>query len=538
VMRCDQAGRMEWITPSVTGLTGWQPAQLVGLLFWDFVHPDDRYSFAAAQGNVMEGTMGQTDLRFRTSQGGYHWVSISLRPVFDATRLVSGYVAGWLDVQKEVQTQEAVALERARLQATLDALLDPHMMLDAVRDPRGQIVDFAITAVNPAACAYKGTTREQLIGRRLLESFPGYKAGGLFDLYRETAESSDPLILNDFAYRDEIHGAGRRLDIRAVRVNGSVSCTWRDVTDRYVAAQRLAQSEEHYRLLTRNAYGTVVRTDAEGTILWVSPSLEGMLGYRPEEWVGRPAMELLEPESAQRVPADLQMVARGDSVVGRYRVKDRQGRCRWVESFASPYVDEDDQVNGVVASFHIVDEQVATEKELERRARTDELTNLLNRKEVLERLDEMSGKQKRLGGHLAVLFCDLDKFKTVNDTHGHKVGDEVLHLTAERLRGCLRTSDDLGARVGGDEMMIVLHGVHDLHDALQVAEKLRGSIAEPMSTSAGPLKVTMSVGVTLAGPGENTASIIARADDAMYQAKKTGRNQVIAIPAVAGTTSS
>jgi diguanylate cyclase (GGDEF)-like protein len=87
-------------------------------------------------------------------------------------------------------------------------------------------------------------------------------------------------------------------------------------------------------------------------------------------------------------------------------------------------------------------------------------------------------------------------------------------------------------------MMIVLHGVHDLDDALQVAAKLRDSVAAPMPTSAGPLEVTMSVGVTLARKGEDTAALIARADDAMYQAKQTGRNQVIAIPAVGGTTSS
>lgn len=531
VMRCDQAGRIEWVTSSVTGLTGWLPVQLNGFLFKDFVYPDDRRLLAAAQDNVMDGTSGQVELRFRTSQGGYHWVAISLRPFFDQRRLANGYVAGWRDVQQEVQTQEAITLERARLKAALDALLDPHVMLDPVRDAQGQIVDFAVTTANPAACTYNQTTREKLIGRRLLESFPGYQAAGLFQLYRDTAESGRPLVLDGFAYSDEIHGAGRRLDIRAVKVNGSVSCTWRDVTHRYEAASRLAQSEEHCRLLTRNAYGTVVRTDAQGTILWVSPSLEAVLGYRPEEWVGRTASEILELDPAQGGPDDLQKLACGESVVRRYRVKDRQGQSHWVESFASPYVDPKGQINGVVTSFHIVDAQVAAERELERRARTDELTNLLNRKEVLERLDKLHGKKHRRGTRLAVLFCDLDKFKTVNDTHGHQVGDEVLRITAERLRHCLRTSDDLGARVGGDEMMVVLHGVHDLDDALQVAAKLRDSVAAPMPTSAGPLEVTMSVGVTLARKGEDTAALIARADDAMYQAKKTGRNQVIALPA-------
>ena len=239
VMRCDRSGRIEWVTPSVTGLTGWQPAQLTGFLCKDFVHPDDRDLLAAAQNNVMDGTLGQVELRFRTSQGGYHWVGLSLRPFFDEMRLVNGYVAGW-----------------------------------------------------------------------------------------------------------------------------------RDVTNRYEAAWRLAQSEEHYRLLTRNAYGTVVRTDAEGTILWVSPTLEAVLGYRPEEWVGRRVGEIAEPDSARRVPDDLRKLARGESVVGRYRVKDKLGRCHWVESFASPYVDMDGQVNGVVSSFHIVDAQVAAENWSTRRAPT------------------------------------------------------------------------------------------------------------------------------------------------------------------------
>ena len=530
VMQCDSANRITWITPSVTLLTGWAPEKLIGCFCKDFVHPDDHDTFAAVESNVTGGSPGQAQMRFRASRGGYHWIDLSLRPIFDEKGAVTGSVAGWRDVQKEMQTHEALVLERQRLKATLDGLLDPHVMLEAVRDEEGRTVDFLVTEANPAACAYHRTTRDQLVGRPFLVSFPHHKASGVFEMYRSTMTSGHPLVLNDFEYPDEICGTGRRFDIRAVKVDGSLSCTWRDVTDRYEAARRLAESEEHYRLLARNAYGTVVKTDDHGAIRWISGSLEAVLGYRPEEWVGRMVTAIIEPESVPQLTEDLRKLARGEPVVARYRVKDKQGGGHWMESFASPYIDAQGEANGVVSTFHLVDAQVAAEEELERRARTDELTNLLNRKAVLERLDHLKGNQHRHGERLAVLFCDLDKFKTVNDTHGHQVGDEVLRLTAERLRGCLRTSDDLGARVGGDEMMIVLHGVRDLADAMEVAEKLRGSVAEPMPTGAGPLKVTMSVGVTLARQGENTAGIIARADDAMYQAKQTGRNQVIAIP--------
>ena len=108
-------------------------------------------------------------------------------------------------------------------------------------------------------------------------------------------------------------------------------------------------------------------------------------------------------------------------------------------------------------------------------------------------------------------------------------GDMVLQTLANRIRECLRTTDDLGARIGGDELLIILYGVRGLQDALDIAEKLRRLAAEPIPTPAGPVSITLSVGVTLAHPAESTDALIARADDAMYQAKKRGRNQVVAI---------
>ena len=154
VLQCDIANRIQWITRSVTSLTGWLPAQLIGFAFKDFVHPDDRDDLAAADSHVLTGTPGQTKLRFRTSQGGYRWINVSLRPLFDQGGQVTGCVAGWRDAQKEVQRQEAIDLERARLKTVLDSLLDPHLVLEAVRDPDGSVADFILAEANPAACEY------------------------------------------------------------------------------------------------------------------------------------------------------------------------------------------------------------------------------------------------------------------------------------------------------------------------------------------------------------------------------------------------
>jgi diguanylate cyclase (GGDEF)-like protein/PAS domain S-box-containing protein len=296
------------------------------------------------------------------------------------------------------------------------------------------------------------------------------------------------------------------------------------------AAAAVRLSEEHYRLLSSNLYDTILHMSDDSMVTWVSPSLKTSLGYDPQDWIGHPVTDFLVPEDAARARANIEhCITRNEPVIARYTAYDKQGRLHHAESYATPYLKTDGTRDGIVVSFHLIDAQVAIEKELERRARTDELTSLLNRREVFERLHDLTGPHHRTGQQVAVLFCDLDKFKDVNDTHGHRAGDEVLTATATRLRATLRHEDDLAARVGGDELMIVLHGVHDEADAVAVAEKLRAAAAEPIPTTAGPIQVTMSIGVALARPDETAEQLISRGDTAMYLAKQTGRNQVVPV---------
>lgn len=529
VFRCSNAGIIEWIAPSVTARVGWKPEDLVGHRFRDFVHPDDAARLAAAQASLGEGTGFAVELRVRVHGDGYQWFSVSMRPALDDSGAVTHLVGGWQDIQQVVQTRNALKTERTHYRTILDTMLDPHVMLEPVRDESGRITDFLFADANEAACRYNKLDRPHLVGRRLLELLPAHISSGLLEMYRQAIDSDRPLVLNDFVYPHEIYAEDRRYDIRAVRVGDALSFTWRDVTDRYDLTRKLAASEEHYRLLTQNSYDTAVRIADDHTILWVSPSIKAVLGWEPEEWIGQPLTDFVTEESLPSVRANLRQVVEGNPVVARYQTRAKDGSVHWAESRAMPYFDAQGQRNGIVTAFHLIDQQVAMEQELERRARTDELTNLLNRKEVFERIEALSGQHPRTGQAIAVLFCDLDKFKLVNDTYGHAAGDEVLRVMADRIRACLRSTDDLGARVGGDELLVVLHGVQDLVSAAAVAEKLRASAAEPIPVPGGTINTSVSVGVTLARPGEKTEALVARADDAMYRAKEHGRNQVIPI---------
>jgi diguanylate cyclase (GGDEF)-like protein/PAS domain S-box-containing protein len=529
VVHTDNDGAIQWVTPSLTGLLGWTPEEVQRRNYRDLVHADDLALVAPLHGDVRQGAPGQVDIRLKTRLGGYHWVSMRISPIRDRRGRVVGRVAGIRDIQQEVTAREAIDAERRRLKATIDSMLDAHVVLRPIRGSYGKVVDFMVADANHAACVGTNLTREHMVGRRLIEVLPGLASGELPSKFAETLDNGNPLVLNDQLYPGTDGRGESHFDLRAVKIGESVSLTWRDVTERYRAARQLAQSEEHYRLLSLNAYDTVIRVNDAGIMTWVSPSIRSILGHEPEDLVGRRVAEFLAAEMTQQAVGTMQRLADEDLVIERFRVRSKAGQLHWAESFARPYINARGERDGIVVSFHLIDQQVAAELELERRARTDELTRLLNRREVLERLEGLRGLTARTGQRLAVLFVDFDRFKAINDTHGHAAGDAVLRTTADRLRACLRSSDDLGARVGGDELMIVLRGVHGLADAVAVAEKLRQSAAEPVVVRGVPIEATVSIGVTLARPNESTDALVARADAAMYQAKQKGRNQIITI---------
>jgi two-component system cell cycle response regulator len=180
---------------------------------------------------------------------------------------------------------------------------------------------------------------------------------------------------------------------------------------------------------------------------------------------------------------------------------------------------------------------LALQDELRSRARTDELTGLLNRRGILERLEREVSLVHRAGA-VAVLMLDIDRFKTVNDTHGHAVGDQVLMEVAARMKAQLRAYDDIG-RYGGEEFAIVLPNCAGA-DAEKVAERVRRAVCEsPVVTSAGAVNVSVSVGVASASTSCRLSpqDVISLADAGLYKAKGAGRNRVVVVaPSVAQTS--
>jgi diguanylate cyclase (GGDEF)-like protein len=168
----------------------------------------------------------------------------------------------------------------------------------------------------------------------------------------------------------------------------------------------------------------------------------------------------------------------------------------------------------------------ATERAIAHLALHDPVTGLANRRLLFDRVQHALSRANRHAGRVAVLYCDIDHFKQINDTFGHRAGDLVLQDVARRLQSVMR-EDDTIARVGGDEFVVVFEELSDATEATRIAERARVAMSLPVEVDGQELQVTASIGLSLSGrPGEDVDSLLRRADDAMYVAKGNGRNQV------------
>jgi diguanylate cyclase (GGDEF)-like protein/PAS domain S-box-containing protein len=295
------------------------------------------------------------------------------------------------------------------------------------------------------------------------------------------------------------------------------------------ASRERADAERRYRILAENAVDIIMHLRGND-IAWISPSVEAALGGTLQRWTGSDFSLRVHPNDLDTLAIALRKISDGESVLQRFRVRSVDTGYHWVDGHGKPYLDAEGHADGLIAALRIVDDQVEAEQRLEQLARFDMLTGLANRAEAIARMEAVQALPPVDGTHLGILYCDVDHFKTINDTWGHGVGDAVLTTLAARICECVRRDDTVG-RTGGDEILVLLPGVQSIDEAALIAEKIRCRVAEPIREAGHTIHVTLSIGATIALSGEPVAAITARADAAMYQAKTGNRNTVIRIEA-------
>lgn len=262
-----------------------------------------------------------------------------------------------------------LAGEQDRLRGMMRGLLEPVVLLDPLRDADGRIVDLVYTEFSDAALAFNHLTREQMLGARLSELFPGQQADGSLAAYINTIESGEPIVMDDVEYFHEVRQESLRMDIRAARSGTGIAIAFRDVTERYVANERLRLSEEQYRLLAENSSDVVFLGDDHFHISWASASTEATLGYTVDEIIGRSAIELFHPDDLERIHEVVaEGIPEGDGARLRYRLRLKDGSYRWFDTSATATTTAEGKPRYIVACRD-VDEQMSAEIALAERER-------------------------------------------------------------------------------------------------------------------------------------------------------------------------
>lgn len=300
----------------------------------------------------------------------------------------------------------------------------------------------------------------------------------------------------------------------------------RDVTEKREMEQALRQSELQYRLITENMSDLVCILERDGTVRYASPSHRTVLGFAADYYEGKNTLDYIHPDDIQIVRSQLKDLKEQDvSLTLEFRHFHADQRWIWLETKIQAIYDESGYLLHYLTVSREIMQRKALEKRLKHLAYHDTLTDLPNRRYFLAHLEEAIEETRYEKEQLGVLALDVDRFKQINDTFGHDVGDELLRQLACRLTSVLR-KQDMVARLGGDEFAVLIRFT-DPSSLHRVAEKIIQALQRPWEIDHHTFITTSSVGGARYIKGLSTKQLLKRADLALYEAKADGRNQYV-----------
>jgi diguanylate cyclase (GGDEF)-like protein/PAS domain S-box-containing protein len=431
--------------------------------------------------------------------------------------------------------------------------IDFRSLIENVQDVVARYdLNLRYVCVSPSIERYMDVKSEALVGKTHREAGLPKALSGFFDRsLRQVIASRKPL---DFEFTLKSRGIQRFIESRAYPEfdeNGNVKsivAITRNVTERQKIAQALAESEKRFRSLIEHSTDAISLIDSHGAVVYGNPSAQRLTGYSTEERMGRNGLELIHPDDLPVVRATLAEVIANKGMVkdAQFRSVRKDGTVWWAEGTAINLLHLP-SVQAVAINYRDITHRKKAEQalktanrhlnarlaqieqlqsELREQALRDPLTRLFNRRYLSETMERELKLAKREKRPVSVIIMDIDRFKKINDRHGHRVGDEFLTEISKLLQNHARGSDII-CRYGGEEFLIVMPGAN-ARAARKRAEQLRVQ-CEMMriSHNGKDLKVTLSFGVaTYPTHGTEGEEIVIKADKALYTSKRKGRNCV------------
>jgi diguanylate cyclase (GGDEF)-like protein/PAS domain S-box-containing protein len=290
--------------------------------------------------------------------------------------------------------------------------------------------------------------------------------------------------------------------------------------------RELRLSNEKYRLIAENSSDLIRIVDICGTNSYASPSHQNVLGYSPDEFIGKRFDSIIHPDDKELVNQLYQKhFLKAENIRTEYRYQHKNGTWIWLEAQATQVYDDHDKLSHFIVVSRNISERKHYEEKLKQLAFYDSLTSIPNRRLFNDRLSQSIQEAKQNRTQLALFYLDCDRFKWVNDSHGHETGDLLLKGFVERLEGCIRENDTI-ARLGGDEFAIIIDGFDTPQDVARMANQMIQNLREPWTINGHEFIATSSIGIAIfPDDGTDINTLLAHADQALYESKENGRNQ-------------
>ncbi|MDN4607705.1 sensor domain-containing protein [Sporosarcina highlanderae] len=304
----------------------------------------------------------------------------------------------------------------------------------------------------------------------------------------------------------------------------AVHVIFRDITEKKIIEEALRNSEEKYRLITEHMTDFVTVIDEQGIITYASPSSYPVLGYSPDDYEGTPVSCKVHPDDYPSVQEQARNLFQlKHSCEMEFRYMHRTNDWIWVEAIGTYF--EEKGKGYLLFVSRVIEEKKSIREKLTSMAFHDELTGLPNRRLFRERMSETLEEAKRNYSKCAVLFMDIDKFKWVNDHLGHSVGDMLLKQFANRVNNGILRENDIFARQGGDEFLVLLPDIESEENAIGMAKRILDCLQEKWRVGDEEFTATSSIGIAVfPKDGTSIDELLTNADSALYRAKENGRN--------------
>ena len=524
IWRAGTDTRCNYFNKTWLEFTGRSLAEEVGNGWTKGIHADD---FDRCVRTYLEHfavrTPFEMEYRLRRHDGEYRWIIDAGRPIYDPDGEFAGYIGSCLDITDRRNT-EAELRDREQHMRTLLSAMGEGVIL---RDAAGQVQSY-----NNAAAELLGLTPDEMDRWQTDDGRLRY-----FD------ENGDLCPHHHLPFvRALTSGKHKTGTLGIERPDGSRRWLWinakpffddksgelRGVVSTLADTTLSREHEEQRRLaltVFRNSVEAIVVTDAHERILSVNQAFTEVTGYAAEEIIGQTPRMLGSGIHSREF---YQAMWRDLNILGAWKgeIEDRRkdGSLYPASLSISTVRDSNGRITHYVAVFSDITERKASEARIAYLAQHDALTGLPNRALLKDRLDQALAQATRLGKRIALMFLDLDRFKTINDSLGHATGDKLLQSVAARLRQSVRETDTV-SRQGGDEFIIVLTGIDTPDEAGRIAAKILEQLDPPFDVDGQQLRTSFSIGIALfPEDGVSPETLMKNADTAMYHAKESGRD--------------